>query len=74
MKEDSKVELLSCATVVQWSEGLTSRPTGKPDSMDDQGGISVSSDNVQLKVRVDGKEGWIHADEDFNALGLPFEQ
>src|SRR5438128_1912627 len=68
VKKDSKVELLSCATEVQWSEGLTSRPTGKPDSMDDQGGISVSSDNVQLKVRVDGKEGWIHADEDFNAL------
>ena len=28
-------------------------------------------DDVWLKVRVDGKEGWIHTQEDFEAVGLP---
>ena len=23
-----------------------------------------------LKVRIDGREGWVHAEEDLNALGL----
>jgi len=41
--------------------------------MSDQGEISVG-ENVWLKIRIDGKEGWLHHDEDFLALGFPFEQ
>jgi hypothetical protein len=39
----------------------------------DNEGITVG-DDVWLLIRVDGKEGWIHDDEDFYALALPFEQ
>jgi len=31
---------------------------------------SVSGD-VWIKVRIDGQEGWIHSQEDFDAVGLP---
>jgi hypothetical protein len=27
-----------------------------------------------LQVRIDGKEGWMHSDEDFRALGLPEDE
>jgi len=35
--------------------------------------INVAND-VWLLIRIDGREGWIHDEEDFYALGLPFEQ
>jgi len=73
VKKDSKLELLSCAADLRWSEGRSSGPTGN-NPMDDQGGIGVPSDNLELMVRIDGKEGWMRTDEDFTALGLPFEQ
>ena len=39
---------------------------------DDQNNMSLGvADDVWLKVRVDGKEGWIHGQEDFLAIGLP---
>ncbi len=28
-------------------------------------------DELWLKVRIDGKKGWIHTQEDFVAIGLP---
>jgi hypothetical protein len=34
--------------------------------------LEVQADDVWLKIRVDGKEGWIHSEEDFEAVGLPF--
>jgi hypothetical protein len=27
--------------------------------------------DMWLKVRIDGAEGWIHSEEDFEAVGLP---
>lgn len=47
--------------------------------MDDAGGFGIASDGTAgrdrwLKVRVDGKEGWIHSEEDFRALGLPEDE
>ena len=33
-------------------------------------GLGVGED-LWLKVRIDGKEGWIHTQEDFSAIGLP---
>jgi len=26
---------------------------------------------VWLKVRISGQEGWVHSEEDFQALGVP---
>jgi hypothetical protein len=42
--------------------------------MDDAGSIGVLSKEPWLKVRIDGKEGWIHSQEDFDALGMPSDQ
>lgn len=36
-------------------------------------GIAPNTDDW-LQVRIDGKVGWIHSNEDFNALGLPEPQ
>jgi hypothetical protein len=73
VKKDSKLELLGCEADVKWSEGRITPPTGN-DPMDDQGGIGVGLEHLELMVRIDGKEGWMRTDEDFTALGLPFEQ
>ena len=58
VKKDSQVEFLAAETEVVWNEDA------------DGVGLSVS-DDVWLKVRIDGKEGWIHTQEDFTAIGLP---
>jgi len=58
VKKDSKVEFLAAETEVIWNEDA------------DGVGLGVS-DDVWLKVRIDGKEGWIHTQEDFQAIGLP---
>jgi hypothetical protein len=57
VKIDSKVEVISGKVVLIWDEG--------PDFVD----ISVGED-VWVKVRIDGKEGWIHTPEDLNAVAL----
>ena len=58
IKKTSKVEILEAAGPQQWEEG------------NDGIGLSVG-DDLWLKVRIDGKEGWIHTQEDFTAIGLP---
>lgn len=57
VKKDSKVEILGGKVLITWQEGS------------DAIGLGVGND-VWLKVRIDGKEGWIHTDEDLNAIGL----
>jgi hypothetical protein len=71
----SKVEFLLAKAHVKWSAGMSfpPAPDGK-DAMADEGEITVDDDGIGLKVRVDGNEGWLHDEEDFTALGLPFEQ
>jgi hypothetical protein len=45
------------------------------DAMDDAGGVGwAPNDELWLKVRIDGKEGWMHGEEDFHAFGLPEDQ
>ncbi|HSD11685.1 MAG TPA: hypothetical protein VLF14_11900, partial [Candidatus Binatia bacterium] len=58
VRKDSKVEMLAAKvqTVLREHEGTTS--------------LGVA-DDTWLKVSVDGKEGWIHSQEDFQAIGLP---
>ena len=58
VKKDSTVEILATEAEVVWSE--------YPDFVD----IAIAED-AWLKVRIDGREGWIHTQEDFQAIGLP---
>jgi hypothetical protein len=58
VKRDSKVEFLGTEAEVVWKENADSVSLGV-------------SDDVWLKIRIDGKEGWIHTQEDFQAIGLP---
>jgi hypothetical protein len=54
----SKIEYLEARASVSWNQ--------------DGNGISFGVDgDLWLKVRIDGKEGWIHSQEDFSAVGLP---
>ena len=57
VKRDSKIEFLEASAIVTWNENADLMQPGFSD--------------VWLKVRIDGKEGWIHSDEDFAAVGLP---
>ncbi len=39
---------------------------------EDKNGMSLGvDDDAWLRIRVDGKEGWIHTEEDFEAVGPP---
>lgn len=55
---DSKVEFLAASARIKFDESKGSI------------GLAVD-DDVWLKVRIDGKTGWIHTQEDFIAIGLP---
>jgi len=58
VRRDSAIEFLAAETEVIWDE--------------DANGVALSvSGDVWLKVRIDGKEGWIHTQEDLAAIGLP---
>ena len=57
VKMDSKVEVVAGKVAIIWDEG--------PEAVS----ISVGED-VWVKVRIDGQEGWIHTPEDLNAVGL----
>jgi hypothetical protein len=79
VKKDSKVDLLTALIATHWNEG---NPAGdSKGTMDDAGSFGVTSDGIAdadadlwLKVRIDGKEGWMHSEEDFRALGLPEDE
>ena len=58
VEKDSKVEFLAAETALIGDE-------------DTEGVGLAASDDVWLKVRIDGKESWIHTQEDFYAIGLP---
>ena len=58
VKKDSAVELLWAEGHIVWEES------------EDRVHLSALED-IWLKVRVDGKEGYIHTTEDFEAIGLP---
>jgi hypothetical protein len=58
VRKDSAVELL-------WAEGRTLW-----EEFEEHVNLGVSED-MWLKVRIDGKEGYLHTPEDFEAIGLP---
>jgi hypothetical protein len=54
---DSAVSVVAARARVDWNE--------EPE------GITLSpADDVWVRVRIDGEEGWIHTEEDLNATGL----
>ncbi len=57
VKRDASVDILAGKVFTTWDQG--------PDSVN----LGVT-DDLWLKVRIDGKEGWIHTVEDFSAIGL----
>ena len=76
VKTDSKVELVTALVDTQWAQNKNMAIS--PDSrnpMPDASSVGISADSdLWLKVRIDGKEGWIHSEEDFQALGLPEDE
>jgi hypothetical protein len=57
VRPDSKVELLQTRALVQWTASGNH--------------FAASFDDLWLQVRVDGKQGWVHGEQDFAALRLP---
>ncbi len=58
VRQDSKVEFLAAEAELLWQG--------------DADGLAMGiGDDPWLKVRIDGREGWIHTQEDFVAIGLP---
>lgn len=57
IQKNSTVQILAAKILVKWEEGK------------DNVGLGVG-DDIWVKVRIDGKEGWIHTDEDLQAVGL----
>jgi hypothetical protein len=78
VKKGSKVDLLTALVETQWSDGRDSNPNTLGDSQNPiagAGGFGVAQNSdLWLKVRIDGKEGWMHSEEDFQALGLPEDE
>jgi hypothetical protein len=79
VRDDSKVDLLIAQVKATWNAGVAALPSTTPgqdaNAMGDAGGITLGpADGLWLKVRIDGKEGWMHGEEDFNVLGLPQDQ
>jgi hypothetical protein len=76
VKKDSKVDLLKARVATQWVEGnATPLSANSKGLLDGAGGFGLTVDAaLWLKVRIDGKEGWMHTEEDFRALGLPEDE
>ena len=59
VRKDSRVEILAARLRLAWDETGEAIVFGADDQ------------DPWLKVRIDGREGWIHTQEDFTAIGLP---
>jgi len=57
VQKNSNLQILGSSAIITWNE---------------TGGLTQSAfSDVWLRVSVDGKQGWIHGEEDFAAVGLP---
>jgi hypothetical protein len=59
VRDDSQVDFLNVLAMVHWGANGNR--------------VECSFDNVWLRTRIDGKEGWVNGEEAFEALGLPRE-
>lgn len=57
LQENSNVEILGCSAITTWNEN--------------DGLIQQVFSDVWLHVRIGGRDGWIHGEEDLAAVGLP---
>jgi len=60
IKPDSKIEFIEAQVSVSWNSDQNNTSFGVADS-----------DKVWLHIKVDGQDGWIFGQEDFEAVGLP---
>jgi hypothetical protein len=60
VKPDSKIEYIEAQASVSWSTGQDDVNFGVTDP-----------GNIWLHVKIDGQDGWISGEEDFEAVGLP---
>lgn len=60
VKPDSKIEYLEAEAPVVWDQ--------RPEAISISAG--ANDGDVWLHVKIDGQEGWIHTEEDFQAVGL----
>ncbi len=78
VKKNSKIDLLTALVETQWSDGSDSNPSTSGESQNaiaGAGSVGVAQNgDLWMKVRIDGKEGWMHSEEDFQALGLPEDE
>jgi hypothetical protein len=76
VKVDSKVELIAAIVPTRWVDGKSARAADNSnDWIKEAGGFGVAPDSdLWIKVRIDGREGWIHSEEDFRSLGLPEDE
>jgi hypothetical protein len=58
IQPQAKIEILEARVPMGWRE-------------DDKSITFDANGDMWLKVRIDGVEGWIHSEEDFEAVGLP---
>jgi hypothetical protein len=58
IQPQTKIEFLEARVPMAWRE-------------DDKSITFDAKGDMWLKVRIDGSEGWIHSEEDFEAVGLP---
>jgi hypothetical protein len=57
IQKESKVEVLGSKAITTWNQqGELVQPVFS---------------GIWLHVRIDGRDGWIHSEEDFGAVGLP---
>jgi len=66
IKPDSKIEYLEAQMPVSWNSDQKNTTFGVQVS-----DAPSSSDPIWLHIRVDGQDGWISGEEDFEAVGLP---
>lgn len=62
----SRIEFVQAEVHVSWHNDAANSP-GNFSTVS----LSAEPGDIWLKIRVDGKEGWIHSQEDFDAVGLP---
>lgn len=60
IKPDSKIEFVEAQATMSWNSDEHNTTFGP-----------ASSDPIWLHIKVDGEDGWISGEEDFEAVGLP---
>ena len=60
VKPDSKIDYIEAETSVSWSADQDNVSFGVSDP-----------GKVWIHVKIDGQDGWISVEEDFEAVGLP---